>query len=101
MLNTIEVGQLDDATGLALRAGASTEDPRRHDLVADRRERFTNLDRLLQPERHAGRRALVAERAQPLDVARARTRPRFATDNYPVERLSPFAIRQTCWYVIP
>ena len=98
MLDAVEVGQLDHAAGLALGALPLVD---RQERSFQRSADLRRVLCLLQEERHAGRAALVAKRSQPRDVARTRAGARLAATDYPVERLRPRAIRQTCWYVIP
>lgn len=114
MLLSIEVRQFDhgpsEAAALLARALPDTDD--RHefaDASGDARQRAMFVDRvgaiygdrLLQEERHARRRALIAQRAQPLHVTRASSRPRLGAGDYPANRVLPRAIAETCWNVIP
>lgn len=78
MLYAVEVRQFDNAAGLAPRAGSGCH--RVEMVIADARV-VTGLNEvhgLLQEERHARHRALVAQRAEPGDVARARVGAAFA-----------------------
>src|SRR5262245_15620978 len=98
MLLAVEVRSADDAAGLAMGAVAShhagratcfrsldgapacsigsllVDDGIAHALVASLGADLDILSRLLEEERHIGFRALVAQRAQPRDVARPRAR---------------------------
>lgn len=78
MLHAVEVGELDDAASFRARAITNCN---RIDVGNDAVQRLPF--RLLQEVRHARRRALITQRAQPRDVTRAGAGAGFAAGDQP------------------